>query len=159
MKKTAFISHSIDDSELYVLSLISEYLAKNGYFIETSYNNPIVLGQNIEYAMENQIAKSDLFIGIASHFGENSQWVLKEWQVAQTNGKTAFFFIEDNVPINPAFEKGNLIIRFNRKFPKKSISNLHSMIEKRRKDKSNTALNWIVGGLLGIAIIKLLSEE
>lgn len=159
MKKTAFISHSMDDNELYVLSLITEYLANNGYFIETSYNNSIASGQNIEYAIQSQIAKSDLFIGIASHFGINSQGVLKEWKLAQTNGKTAFFLIEDNVPINPEFEQGNLVIRFNRQNPQESISNLHSMIEKRKKDKSNTALNWVIGGLLGIAIIKLLSDD
>ncbi len=159
MKKTAFISYSMDDSELYVLSLITEYLANNGYFIETSYNNSIIAGQNIEQAIQTQIAKSDLFIGIASHLGINSQWVLKEWELAQNNGKTAFFLIEDTVPISPVFQQENLIIRFNRQNPQSSIANLHSMIEKRKKDKSNTALNWVVGGLLGIAIIKLLSDE
>ena len=159
MKKTAFISHSMDDSELYVLSLITEYLANNEYFIETSYNNSILPRQNVEQAIQNQIAKSDLFIGIASHLGINSHWVLKEWQLAQKNGKTAFFLIEETVPINPAFQQENLVIRFNRHNPERSISNLHSMIEKRKQDKSNKALNWVVGGLLGIAIIKLLSEE
>ena len=159
MKKTAFISHSMDDSELYVLSLITEYLANNGYFIETSYNNSVAVGQNIEQLIQTQIGKSDLFIGIASHLGINSQWVLKEWELAQLNGKTAFFLIEDNVPINPAFQQENLVIRFNRQNPQRSISSLHTMIEKRKKDKSNTALNWVVGGILGIAIIKLLSDE
>ncbi|WP_347070147.1 TIR domain-containing protein [Flavobacterium sp. WV_118_3] len=149
----------MDDSELYVLSLITEYLANNGYFIETSHNNSIFPGQNIEYNIQTQINKSDLFIGIASHFGINSQWVLKEWELAQKNGKTAFFLIEDNLPINPAFEQGNLVVRFNRQNPQYSITRLHSMIEKRKKEKSNNALNWVVGGLLGIAIIKLLSED
>jgi hypothetical protein len=159
MKNTAFISYSMDDSELYVLSLISEYLANNGYYIETSYNNSVDTGQNIEYAVQNQIAKADLFIGIASHFGINSQWVLKEWEIAQTNGKTAVFLIEDTVPLNPEFEQENFIIKFNRQYPDDSVKKLQEMIEKQKKEKSNTALNWVIGGLLGIAIIKLLSDE
>lgn len=159
MKKTAFISYSMDDSELYVLSLISEYLANNGYFINTSYNNSIETEQNIEYQIKNQINKSDLFIGIASNLGIHSQWVIKEWEFAQVNGKTAVFLIEDTVVVNPDFAKGNLIIRFNRQFPQESLKKLRNMIEKNKKDPSNKAINWVVGGLLGIAIIKLLSDD
>jgi len=158
MKKTAFISYSMDDNQLYVLSLISEYLSNNGYYVENTYNS-LNSGQNFEFAIRNKIAKTDLFIGIASHSGVNSQAVMKEWEIAQINKKTSVFIIEDTVPINPAFEQGNLIIRFNRHFPEESVNNLRKMIEKEKKNESNSALNWVVGGLLGIAIIKLLSDE
>jgi len=159
MKKTAFISYSMNDSDLYVLSLISEYLAENDYYIYTNYNNSVSIGQNIEYTIQNQIAKSDLFIGIASNSGINSQWVHKEWEIAQRNKKTAVFLIEDNVPINPEFAQGNFIIRFNRQYPEESLRHLRNMIDEQKKETSNKALNWIVGGVLGIALIKLLSDD
>ena len=158
MKKTAFISYSMDDSELFVLSLISEYLSKNGYYINTSYST-VSVGQNIQNTIQNQILKSDLFIGIASYTGINSQWLVNEWQTAQSNEKTAVFLIEDNVTINPTFLKNNFVIRFNRQYPEESLRYLQEMIDKQKKDNSNKALNWVVGGLLGIAIIKLLSDE
>lgn len=158
MKKTAFISYSMDDSELYVLSLISEYLSNNGYYVENSYNS-LSVGQNFEFAIRNQISKTDLFIGIASNSGVRSNSVMKEWKIAQVNKKISFFIIEDTVPISPVFEQGNLIIRFNRNFPEESVNSLQKMIEKEKKSETNTALNWIVGGILGIAIIKLLSDE
>jgi hypothetical protein len=148
----------MDDSELFILSLISEYLSKNEYYINTSYSTAIT-GQNIENVVQNQILKSDLFIGIASYTGINSQWLVNEWQTAQTNGKTAVFLIEDNVTINPAFLKENFVIRFNRQSPQESLRHLQEMIDKQKNENSNKALNWIVGGLLGIAIIKLLSDE
>ena len=159
MKKTAYISHSMNDSELYILSLISEYLAKNEYYIHTSFNHSVLIGQSIESNIENQISKSDLFVGIASDSIINSQWTLKEWEVAQSKGKTAVFIIEDTVSLNSEFEKSNFVIRFNRQYPEEGLNKLQEMIEKEKKKTSNTALNWIVGGLLGIAIIKLLSDD
>ena len=157
MKKTAYISHSMNDGELYILSLISEYLVKKEYYIYST--NSIEPGLDIYQTITNQIVKSDLFIGIASHSGINSQWLLKEWEIAQVNGKTAVFIIEDTVQLNSEFIQSNFVIKFNRQNPESSLIQLRQMIEKEKKETSNTAINWVVGGLLGIAIIKLLSDE
>ncbi|MFC4634072.1 TIR domain-containing protein [Dokdonia ponticola] len=159
MKKTAFISYSMNDSELYILSLVIEHLSKNNFYINTSYENNTSVGQNIILQTKEQISQSDLFIGIASHNGIHSKWVMKEWEIAQHNNNTAVFLIEDSVPINPDFIKENFVILFNRQNPEQSLTFLKEMIENQKEKKTNNALNWVVGGLLGIAIIKLLSDE
>jgi TIR domain len=158
MKKTAFISYSMDDSELYILSLISEYLVNNDFYINTSFSTASV-GQNFEYQINNQIKNSDLFIGISSENGINSKWVHKEWEIAQNQGMNAIYIIENTITINNRFEQNNMVIRFDRQSPENSLVKLREMIEKQKNKKSNKALNWVVGGLLGIAIIKLLSDE
>ncbi len=155
MKRKAYISYSMNDGEMYILSSISKYLSAKEYFIYSSYDIPQTV-QNSQI-VNNQIAQCDLFIGIASHQGIKSNWVIQEWNIVQQLKKAAFFLIEDNVPLNPEFVRTNNVILFNRQFPQNSLNQLTELIEKAKNQKN--AKNWIVGGLIGMAVIKMLSSK
>jgi len=158
MRRKAYISYSMDDKEMYILSSISKFLSEKDFFIYSSYDN-LQTGLQISQAIKQQIAQCDLFIGIASHSGIKSDWVLKEWNIAQELGKTAIFLVEDTINLNPEFMKQNSVIKFNRHYPQQSLIQLQNRIDSAKAEKSNNAMNWIIGGLIGIAIIKLLSDE
>ncbi len=147
----------MNDGEMYILSSIFKYLNEKDYFIYSSYDIP----QSSQYSqvISNQISQCDLFIGIASYLGIQSSWVLKEWEIAQKLKKTSIFLVEDNVNLNPDFLKTNSVIYFNRQNPQNSLFQLENLIENARKEKQKNATNLIVGGLIGIALIKMLSDD
>lgn len=158
MSRKAFISYSIDEREMYVISAISKYLSEKGYQVYSGYDVPLA-GSQFSQFLSYELSQCDLFIGIASHMGIQSRWVLKEWEQAQNLGKNSIFLVEDTVELNPEFIRHNKVIQFNRAQPQESLRRLESMVEQAKADRSSNALNWIVGGLIGIAVIKLLTDD
>ena len=82
----------MNDGEMYILSSIFKYLDEKGYIIYSSYDVPE--GPQYSKVINDQITQCDLFIGIASYTGIQSNWVLSEWETAQRLGKTSIFLIE-----------------------------------------------------------------
>lgn len=154
MRSKAYISYSMDDREMYILSSISKFLSEKDYYIYSSYDN-----YQSGFQTKQQIAQCDLFIGIASHAGIKSDSVLEEWKIAQELKKTAIFIVDDSVNLSSDFIKQNSVIKFNRHDPQQSLAQLQKIVDGAKTEKSNNAMNWIIGGLIGIAIIKLLSDE
>jgi len=151
MRKNAFISYSIKDTELFVLSSISRILDEKGYDIYSSYNE-------VQY-IDNQIKKSSLFIGIASHEGIKSEWVMKEWEFAQVSAIPSIFLIENTVNINPQFIQHNLVLVFDRLNPTIAMNQLYKLISLEEEKKTKKSENLVVGGLIGLALMTLLSNK
>lgn len=147
----------MQDGEMYILSSISKYLSQKNYYVYSNYDIP---QYDIQFSqvINNRITQCDLFIGIASFHGIQSDWIMNEWELAQRLRKTAIFLVEDTIELNPKFVKNNSVILFNRQYPQNSLRYLETLIERGKKDKPN-AFNWLIGGLIGIAIIKLLSDD
>lgn len=161
MKKKAFISYSMKDSEQYVLTLLSNLLGDEGFIVDSSYDslNP---GQTIEHAIRKKISDSSLFIGIITESGRNNS-VLREWQQATTLRIPSLMLVEDTVQINsPLLQKPN-VIRFNRYYPEEAINRAVGKIQRARSNpneqEGENVLGWVLGGLAILALIKLLSDE
>jgi len=157
MNKHAFISYSMEDREMFILSSIAKYLKESNYYVYTGLD--IQVGSNWESAIAHEIKRCDLFIGIASHNGIKSKWVLKEWELAQIHNRTSIFLIEQGVNINSDFLLNNLVILFDRNNPNTSLLQLQQIVTQARENQKKNSQNLIIGGLIGMAIVKLLTDE
>ena len=72
--KRVFVSYSIEDRNLHLITLLLEHLRKNNYSVSVS---------NQWIDSDLKIANSDIFIGIITNKSNSIDYVVKEWQVAR----------------------------------------------------------------------------
>ncbi len=160
MKRKAFISYSIKDSEQYVLTLLSNLLREEGFTIDSSFD---FLDHGDSFRdIKNKIANSGLFIGLITAAGKN-KYVLAEWQEAQNSNTPSLLLIEDTIELKSASSNNQNILRFNRNYPESAIEEATFKIRKSKEtqvdDVSDNIVGWILGGLAILAIITLLSDD
>lgn len=153
----AFISYSINDTDQYVLTLLSSKLRSQRFVITTSQN---FYNSRLDEMTINAILESNLFIGIIMRQSVEKNRVLDEWKFAKKRSIPNLILIEDNVRIQDGFS-GNFI-RFNRNNPKPAVEKINSKMHHRStasQNKSDDNLSWLLGGAALLAIIALISEE
>ena len=72
MMRKVFISYSIEDRNLHLITLLLEHLRKNNYDV-------IVSDYGLDYSM--RILNASLFIGIITNKSNSIDYVVKEWQI------------------------------------------------------------------------------
>lgn len=150
-----FISYSINDSDQYLLTLLSSELYKKGVSITQSNDFHLTMSSLTKI----NIQKSNLFIGIITGFGQERDRVFKEWQLANVSHIPSILMIENTVQVDPNF--GSPYIIFDRNYPQEAINQLKSKINRLKQEIDNNpnALPWILGGAAILAIIGLLSSD
>lgn len=150
-----FISYSINDTDQYLLTLLSSELYKKGVTITQSNDFHL----DMSSLTKVNINKSNLFIGIITGYGQEKDRVLKEWRLANVSNIPSILLIENTVPIDPNFT--NPYIIFDRNYPQNAINQLNQKITELKKeiDKNPNALPWILGGAALLAIFGLLSSD
>ena len=150
-----FISYSINDTDQYLLTLLSSELYKKGVTITQSNDFHLEMSSLTKV----NINKSNLFIGIITGQGQERDRVLKEWQLANVSNVPSILMIENTVPIDPNFKSPYII--FDRNYPQKAINQLDQNITKLKKeiDKNPNALAWILGGAALLTIFGLFSSD
>jgi len=149
----AFISYSLVDRELYIISLLSKKLRNDGYDLHSRLD----LHKNtLDLNTEQKISSSQLFIGIISYNGQQRSRVLQEWQYATNNKIPAVLLIEENVPIVPNSDR-NSYIKFNRHNPQPAIEKIHQKMSSKRDDEE--AAGWVLAGAALLAILALFSSN
>jgi hypothetical protein len=152
----AFISSSVNDNNLYLVSLLSFKLQENNF--RTSTSNDFFKNE-LSFTTKNSIQNSHLFLGIVTDDGVEKDRVLNEWRFANSNGVPNILLIEDTVPVKKGF-KGN-IVRFNREDPQPAID----IIQKRMNSKpvksndTSEALSWILGGAAVVAFLSWVTSD
>ncbi len=156
----AFISYSINDSEQFVLTLLSEKLRERGFSLTSNFKKG---SSNIDAFTAMKVKESSLFIGIITAYGLNNQKVISEHHFAVSKNIPALLLVEDNVQLPPDFVSYNVIF-FNRQHPHQAIDKINKEIHKvgnlsvvNQKD-SNNAAAWLFGGFALIGLIDLLSS-
>ena len=150
-----FISYSINDTDQYLLTLLSSELYKKGVTITQSNDFHL----DMSSLTKVNINKSNLFIGIITGFGQEKDRVLKEWQLANVSNVPSILLIENTVQIAPNFNSPYII--FDRNNPQNAINQLNKKITELKKEieKNPNALPWILGGAALLAIFGLLSSN
>lgn len=150
-----FISYSINDTDQYLLTLLSSELYKKGVTITQSNDFHL----DMSSLTKVNINKSNLFIGIITGQGQERERVLKEWQLANVSNVPSILMIENTVPIDPTFKSPYII--FDRNYPQNAISQLDRKMAELKKeiDKNPNALAWILGGAALLTIFGLLSSD
>lgn len=152
--RKVFISYSIEDSKLHLITLLLEHLRKNNYSVSVS---------NQWVDSDLRIVNADVFIGIITNNSNSVNYVVKEWQVARENNVNGFLIVEEGVAIN---DLSIPHIRFNRTNPQKAINELFninkSVVSSQQKKNSNNVADVFLGVAVvaGIAaLISLLSKN
>lgn len=151
-----YISYSIEDRNLHLITLLLEHLRKNNYSVSVS---------NQWIDSDLKIANSDIFIGIITNKSNSIDYVVKEWQTAKKNNIQNILIVEEGVSIN---DSNISYIRFNRSNPQKAINDLFnynnksSEVSHGKRGNGNDLANAILGVavIAGVAaLISLLSEK
>lgn len=151
-----FISYSIEDRNLHLITLLLEHLRRNNYSVSVS---------NQWIDSDLKIASSDIFIGIITNNSNSIDYVIKEWQTAKKNNIQNILIVEDGVSIN---DSGISYIRFNRSNPQEAIEKLFKdnkqtkTIPQKVQSKDDAFSTVLIGVAIiaGIAaLISLLSKN
>ena len=155
--KRAFVSYSIEDRNLHLITLLLEHLRKNNYEVSVSTQ----WGDS-----DLRIANADIFIGIITNKGDSINYVVEEWKTAQRNNIPYVLVVENGVRVE---DPGSLsFIRFSRSNPQEAIDKLFKINKpvantpQKKKDNSDTVSDVLIGVAVvaGIAaLISLLSKN
>ena len=152
MKKTVFLSFSIEDSNLYLITLLLEHLQKNNYSVSVSAHWE---GSDIK------IATSDIYIGIITNNSNSVNYVVKEWKIAKQNNIPYVLIVENGVKItNP---QSISVIKFDRSSPEKAIIQLFQIknsnhpISKKEKNNDDLVSDILKGTILIAGLAALIS--
>lgn len=158
----AFISYSLNDSEQFILTILSRRLKEYGFTIWSTYND----SENIlDFKTFTQINKSNLFIGIITKSGNANNRVFNEWKEAVKMQIPSLLLVEDNVNIKPEILKYNNVLLFNRQNPSDAINKVKQRIEQSQRQqtkpvkKNDNTHAWILGGAAALIILGLLSSD
>ena len=156
----AFISYSINDSEQYVLVLLSEKLREKGFSLISNHDHGT---GRIDPFTAMRIGGSSLFIGVITANGLNHGKVVGEHYMAVSKNIPALLLLEDTAQLSPDFMDSNVVV-FNRQNPHEAIEHIHQNIRQVGKPvngrpSSNTAAAWILGGLVLAGLVSLLSSS
>ena len=155
--RKVFISYSIEDRNLHLITLLLEHLRKNNYDVVVS--NP-----GMDSTM--RIINANLFIGIITHNSKGSKFVVAEWQKAMKNNIQNILIVEEGVSVNESSDIS--YIRFSRSNPQEAIDKLFKINKpvantpQKKKDNSDTVSDVLIGVAVvaGIAaLISLLSKN
>ncbi|MBR3798100.1 MAG: toll/interleukin-1 receptor domain-containing protein [Clostridia bacterium] len=154
--RKVFISYSIEDRNLHLITLLLEHLRKNNFDVVVS--NP-----GMDSTM--RIINANLFIGIVTNNSNSINYVINEWRIANRNNIQKILIVEDGVTIN---DSNISYIRFSRSNPQKAINELFNLNKseipapKKKKDSDDTLSNVLTGVAIiaGVAaLISLLSKD
>ena len=152
--KRAFVSYSIEDRNLHLITLLLEHLRKNDYMISVS-----------NHGFTNCIINADIFIGIITQNSCNNKQVVSECQIARKNTIPFVLVVENGVKM-PSDAQG-MFIRFDRSNPQEAIDKLFKIkkpvpIVPKKKNDDDMVRDVLIGAavIIGIAaLIRLLSQN
>ncbi len=151
----AFLSYSLNDQDLYILTLISNELNNKGFSVKQSNDFQVELSPLTKVSLKS----SQLVIGIITNDSDEKKRVLNEVKFAATNSIPVILLIEDTVALKIPLPFP--YIQFDRHNPESAINDLKSKISNSqlKQEKDSSALAWILGGAALIAIIGLLFSD
>lgn len=151
----AFVSYSLNDSDLYILTLLSLELNKKGVTMNQSND----FYSKLSPVTENLIKKAQLFIGLITFNGNEKERVISEYSFAQKMNVPAILLVENNVTLNNS--NGHDLIWFDRHNPQQSMNILNERItaQKRKKEQDSDSLAWLIGGAAVLALVAILAGK
>jgi hypothetical protein len=155
--KRAFVSYSVEDSNLHLITLLLEHLRKNNFDVSVS----TLCGDSYL-----RIANADIFIGIITNKGNSINYVVEEWQTARRNKIPYVLVVENGVKVKDP--ESLSFIRFNRSNPQEAIDRLFNIrrnsanVSSTKKNNGNSTSDVLIGVAIiaGIAaLISMLSKN
>ena len=140
--KRVFVSYSIEDSNLHLITLLLEHLRKNNYSVSVS---------NQWIDSDLKIANSDIFIGIITNKSNSIDYVVKEWQIARKNNIPYVLIVEEGVNVDGSSDIN--FIRFNRGNPQTAINQLFNLNKHTVAQKKKENADDVADVLLGVAVV------
>lgn len=152
----AFISYSLNDSEQFVLTILSQQLGEEGFIVISNY------GLNFTNETQFQINNSNLLIGLITRSGDTNNRVFQEWQYASNRRIPAILLVENTVHIHQSIQHNENVVRFDRNNPNRAIESVRNKISLAKQTvqaNNDKAVAWIIGGVAVLALIGLLSNK
>ncbi len=174
-----FLSYSINDSDLYVIPRLSQYLRANGHLVKSSVSLSPVDPDSSQALINSNIKNSNLFIGIITKWGNQHQKVRREFAAAGLLNTPRILLVERGVE---ADLKDPNVISFNRDHTDFTMNAIHQKIEDANrkltqyvpdfpvpeyskpithnaKQQQNNAWAWVLGGAALLLALSVLSSD
>ena len=137
-----FLSYSLNNHDLYILTLLASELKKRGFTINQSND----FHSEMSSLTKVNINKSNLFIGLITGDGLEYERVHSEWRLANIATIPSIMLVENKVSIDPNFNFPYII--FDRNNPQFAVNELSNRINEINKNlnKNSDAWAWILGG-------------
>ncbi len=145
-----FVSYSIIDRELHLITLLVSKLRESNYTVFLSDHN--------SYTQSRLVPESEIFIGIITNHSDSINAVFAEYNYAKSIGIKTILLIESGVQVN---DNQLEYISFERTIPENAINQLFGIqnppVKQAKKDdwSDMLAAGVIIAGLA--ALISLLS--
>ena len=145
-----FVSYSIIDRELHLITLLVSKLRESNYIVFLSDHN--------SYTQDRLVPESEIFIGIITNHSDSINAVFAEYNYAKSLGIKTILLIENGIQIN---DNQLEYILFERTKPESAINQLFGIqnppAKQAKKDdwSDMLAAGVIIAGLA--ALISLLS--
>lgn len=147
-----FVSYSIIDRELHLITLLVSKLRESNYTVFLSDHN--------SYTQDRLVPESEIFIGIITNHSDSINAVFAEYNYAKSLGIKTILLIENGIQINDTQLE---YILFERAKPESAINQLFGIQNQNPPAKQTKKDDWsdvlaagvIIAGLA--ALISLLS--
>lgn len=149
----AFVSYSLADSELPLISLLFDQLRRGNFDVDSSTAN-----FNSLTHLKLSISTSDIFIGIITNDSGSVKHVVKEWKIAKEFHIDSILVIEEGVKIeNPSSIKHIVFNRYSPDHAIQKLFNLNKPKPKKLPSKSNGFEEVVVFTGIIVALAALIS--
>jgi len=148
----AFLSHSIPDTEHYLVSTLSGSLWDNHFAVTSTY------GESERAFAHLRILNTNLFIGFVSIHGDQPDKVIHEHSIAVEGHIPTILLVEKGLyPLPLGFTNHN-VVYFDRQNPQAAIDFIIENTN-NKENKATDAFAWLFGGEIAINLLTRMNKS
>lgn len=157
----AFISYSLHQQEIVLVSIVADMLRNQGFLPFASQNKN---DRIIDFTSYSYLSDAGLFIGILSRYGQSMQRVLMEFAKARELNVPSLLLVENTLTLNVPDEVLQYVVQFDRAHPQAAIDHIGKMLARpvppptSPPSSNNNVLPWLLGGAAIIGAVALLAN-
>lgn len=153
----AFISHSVGVQDQYILNLLADKCAQNGWQLVSDYYR----SDMPDLHTSNLIQNSVVFLGLITTFGKTftTNRVYADFDLAKKLNKPSILLVEQGARNRARFVDFPNTVLFNRDKMTPALNKVQQHIEVSKNQQNTNALAWVLGGFAVIALLDYLSDK
>lgn len=154
----AYLSYSLNDGQQYVVTVLAQILREKKYVLTVGSGSP---GLTVLPGFSSDpVLGSQLFIGVVTRSGIESNRVISEYNKAVSYSIPALLLVDEGVAHARRIQASTNIVLFDQANPAAAMNLVRSRVKNARiEPPSDDTSAWVLGGLAVLALIALLSSK